>query len=80
MHQYEFDDEPNTSQGSVPDGDYEGVRAVMAGHTPVEEVRWDGNLLNLDSGVHAHGRLTMACVNTEEIALHSVETGSQSRW
>lgn len=81
MYQYEIDDEPGSSQGSVPEGEYEGVRAVMAGHTPVEEVRWDANLLNLDSGVLVYGRLSLACVNTQEITIHGVPTrGARARY
>ena len=76
IFQREIDREPGSSEGEVPMGRYTGVRAVMAGHSPVKEVRWDANLLNLDSGVRSYGRLSMAEINRDPIMVHAVGVDS----
>ena len=54
-------------------GPYSGVRCVMAGHSPVKEIAWDHNLLNLDSGVAYRDLLTIARIDCAPVALHQVE-------
>ena len=58
----------------LPEGRFTGVRAVTAGHSPVKQVGWDANLLNLDAGVYRHGQLAMAEITADPIKAFMVST------
>jgi len=51
------------SGGSLDSTRVEGVDAVVVGHTIVEAPLWLGNVLHLDTGACAGGRLTLAAVD-----------------
>jgi len=58
----------------LPEGRFAGVRAVTVGHSPVKQVGWDANLLNLDAGVYRHGQLAMAEITADPIKAFMVST------
>ena len=58
----------------LPEGRFTGVRAVTTGHSPVKQVGWDANLLNLDAGVYRHGQLAMAEITADPIKAFMVST------
>ena len=61
----------------IYDGPVEGVRAVITGHTPIPEPRWQENVLAIDTGVHitdrGYGRLTVARIDMKPIETFSFD-------
>ena len=56
-------------------GCIEGVRAVLTGHTIVDEVIATGNVWHIDTGAgFPNGRLTLARIDTDPIETLTVAT------
>ena len=69
-------DARRAEQEGVPlDGRIEGVRAVLTGHTIVDEVTKTGNVWHIDTGAgFRNGRLTLARIDTDPIETLTVAT------
>jgi len=58
-------------------GPVAGIRAVLTGHSPVDEPTWHANVLGIDTGVHrddpGYGRLTIARIDGSRIETFSFD-------
>ena len=64
-------------EGIPVSGPIDGVRAVITGHTIVENVQRTGNVWHIDTGAgFANGRLTLARIDTDAIETVTRATGT----
>ena len=64
-------------EGVPVSGPIDGVRAVITGHTIVENVQRSGNVWHIDTGAgFANGRLTLARIDTDAIETVTRATGT----